>query len=55
MAKICEDVVVIKLSKLVKDTEAEIYTIISPEVHSSIEQLVQELVGENVIVEVVKA
>lgn len=54
MAKVVEDVVVVKFSKLVKDDEVSV-SIASPEIQSAIEQVAQELVGSGVIVEVVKA
>ena len=53
MAKIVEDVVIIKFSKLVKDSEANT-GLASPEIEQALEQVAQELVGESVIVEVVK-
>jgi hypothetical protein len=52
MAKIVEDVVVIKFSKLVKDDTKESLTILNNEVESAIEQVAQELVGDGVVVEV---
>lgn len=55
MAKVVEDVVVIKLSKLVKDNDSESANIVSAEIQAALEQVAQELVGENVIVEVVRA
>jgi hypothetical protein len=54
MAKVVEDVVVVKFSKLVKDDETSV-SIVSPEIQTAIEQVAQELVGDGVIVEVVKA
>ena len=54
MAKIVEEVVVIKLSKLHKDSEVEVSGLAGNEVISSIEAVVQELVGNDVIVEIVK-
>lgn len=53
MAKIVEDVVIIKFSKLVKDSEAGT-NLAGPEIEQALEQVAQELVGESVIVEVVK-
>ena len=55
MAKIVEDVIVIKLSKIVKDSDPTEAGIASPEVQTALEQVVQELVGNSVVVEVVKA
>ena len=55
MAKIVEDVLVIKFSSLVKDGAADQTTCISEEIQAAIEQVAQELVGQHVVVEVVKA
>lgn len=54
MAKVVEDVVVVKFSKLVKDDETSV-SIVNSEIQSAIEQVAQELVGGGVIVEVVQA
>jgi hypothetical protein len=53
MAKIIEDVVIIKFSKLVKDSESNT-GLAGAEIEQALEQVAQELVGESVIVEVVK-
>ena len=50
MARIVEEVIVIKLSKLVKDSDTTDTLAIS-EVVASIEQVAQQLVGDSVIVE----
>ena len=55
MAKIVEDVLVIKFSSLVKDGAADQTTCISKEIQAALEQVAQELVGQHVIVEVVAA
>ena len=55
MAKIIEDVIVIKFSSLVKDGAVDQTTCISEEIQAALEQVAQELVGQHVIVEVVKA
>ena len=55
MAKIEEHLIVIKLSKLVKENSKNKKTIaddLSPETLSNLEQLVQELLGDNIIVEI---
>ena len=54
MAKIIEDVIVIKFSKIVKDSEQG-SSIASSEVQLALEQVAQELVGDSVVVEVVQA
>ncbi len=50
MARIVEEVIVIKLSRLVKDSEVT-ETLASPEIVASIEQVAQQLVGDSVVVE----
>lgn len=55
MAKIVEDVIVIKFSKIVKDTDSSDSSIANPEVQQALEQVAQELVGDSVVVEVVRA
>lgn len=55
MAKIVEDVLVIKLSKIVKDSDTIESGIASSEVQAALEQVVQELVGNSVVVEVMQA
>ena len=55
MAKIVEDVLVIKFSTLVKDGGTEQTTCITEEIQAALEQVAQELVGDSVVVEVVKA
>jgi hypothetical protein len=54
MAKIVEDVLVIKFSKIVKDSE-EASPIAGSDVQAALEQVAQELVGSGVVVEVVQA
>lgn len=54
MAKIIEEIVVIKFSKIVKDNDSET-AISSGEILAALEQVTQELVGEGVVVEVEKA
>jgi hypothetical protein len=54
MAKIVEDVVVIKFSKIVKDYD-EVSGITTSELEQALEQVAQELAGDSVVVEVVKA
>jgi hypothetical protein len=55
MAKLHEEVVVLKLSKLVKDRGTEEVYLADNEFCSAIEQVAQELAGEGVIVEVERA
>jgi hypothetical protein len=54
MAKIVEDVIVIKFSKIVKDSEGST-SVAGPDIETALEQVAQELVGDSVVVEVVKA
>ncbi len=54
MAKIYEEIIVIKLSKLIRDDAAESGAIASADVTQSLEAVTQELVGSGVIVEVIK-
>ena len=54
MAQIQTETIVITFSKLVKDNAGEV-SITADEVLTSLEAVAQELVGDSVIVEVVKA
>lgn len=54
MAKIVEDIVIIKFSKIVKDSETEVSGIAGQDIQQALEQVAQELVGDAVIVEVAK-
>jgi hypothetical protein len=51
MAKIYEEIIVIKLSRLVKDTD-NTTLLATDEIVASLEQVTQELIGDTVIVEV---
>lgn len=55
MAKIVEEVVVVKFSKLVKDSEADKTELASNEVLAALEQVAQELAGDGIVVEALKA
>jgi hypothetical protein len=54
MAKIHEEIIIIKLSKLVKDSDADT-TIASDEVVAAISSVAEELAGTGVIVEAERA
>lgn len=54
MAKIVEEVVVIKFSKLVKDSDTN-ESVVTDETFASLEAVAQELVGSGAVVEVLKA
>jgi hypothetical protein len=53
MAKIQEELIVIKLSKLHKDSNTQLPNLAGEEVIAGLEAVVQELVGSEVIVEIV--
>lgn len=55
MAKIVEDIVLIKFSKIVKNNEVFDDSLVGAELQQALEQVAQELVGEGVVVEVEKA
>ena len=55
MAKIVEEIVVIKFSKIVKDNDPSKVEIANNEVLAALEQVAQELAGDSVVVEAVKA
>jgi hypothetical protein len=52
MAKIIEHVLVIKFSKIAKDSESESAAIVGADIQQALEQVAQELVGDGVVVEV---
>ena len=54
MAKIVTESIVITFSKIVKDSE-DGTQITGPEIQAALEQVAQELIGDNVVVEVVQA
>lgn len=54
MAKVVEQVVVIKFSKLVKEKENDANDIAGTDVLNALEQVAQELVDSSIIVEVYK-
>lgn len=54
MAKMIEEVIIIKLSKLVKDSD-ETKNISDVQLQAALEEVAQELAGTNVLVEVEKA
>lgn len=53
MAKIQQQLIVIKLSKLIKDTDDVNTELAGADITSNLEAVAQELVGDNVIVEIV--
>lgn len=52
MAKIQQDLIVIKVSKIVKDKEPDDFLIADMEFLKSLEQVAQELLGESVVIEI---
>jgi hypothetical protein len=52
MAKLHEEVVVIKVSKLLKDSDTSSITILNQEIIDSLEAVVQELSGAGTLVEI---
>jgi hypothetical protein len=54
MAKIQEDIVIIKFSKIIKDNNVDPDPVINNEQVYALEQVAQELVGDAVIIEVVR-
>lgn len=54
MAKIQEELIVIKLSKLHKDSQTQTTDLANSDVVQGLEAVVQELVGSDVIVEVIQ-
>jgi hypothetical protein len=54
MAKIQEELIVIKLSKLHKDSQTQTSSLAGDDIIGGLEAVVQELVGTDVIVEVIQ-
>lgn len=52
MAKVHTEVLVIKMSKLVRDRESGDHELVTEDIKNNLETIVQELVGDNVIVEI---
>jgi len=52
MAKIQTEVIVIKLSKLIKDSTGDVGSLTNEDFNTNLEAIVQELVGDNVLVEI---
>lgn len=55
MARIIEDVLVVKFSRIVKDSDSEVSGIANSDIQAALEQVAQELAGDSVVVEVVQA
>ncbi len=54
MAKIQEDIIIIKFSKIIKDNNIDPDPVINNEQVYALEQVAQELVGDAVIIEVLR-
>lgn len=52
MAKIQTEIVVVKLSRLIKDTTEDVAPLSNNDFNSNLEAIVQELVGDTVLVEI---
>jgi hypothetical protein len=50
MAKIIEQHAIVKFSKISKDSDSST-TVVDPEVLQSLEQVIQEIVGDSIVVE----
>lgn len=55
MAKIVEDAIIIKFSRIVKDSDTDPEVAVSNEHIQALEQVAQELVGSAVVIEVDRA
>ncbi len=55
MAKIHEEIVVIKLSKLVKDKDGDEQSLASNDICEALQSVAEELLGSGVVVEVERA
>lgn len=53
MAKIVEDIVIIKFSKIVKDSESDSQALVSDDIRKTLEEVAEELAGKTVVVEVI--
>jgi hypothetical protein len=54
MAKVQTEIIVVKLSKLIKDNTNEDHSLVNEDFDSNLEAIVQELVGDNILVEIEK-
>lgn len=54
MAKIQEEIVIIRLSKLIKNNEDNQESLTNDDFGANLETIVQELVGDNIVVEIEK-
>ena len=54
MAKVQTEIIVVKLSKLIKDTTEDVEPLTNSDIEANLEAIVQELVGDNILVEIEK-
>lgn len=54
MAKIQEEIIVLRLSKLIKNNDEDVSPLTNKDFASNLEAILQELVGETVVVEIEK-
>jgi len=54
MAKIQEEIIVVKVSRLLRDADSDDTAILTGQSVESLEAVIQELAGENVLVEIVR-
>jgi hypothetical protein len=52
MAKIHEEIVILRLSKLIKNDEEDTTSFLNKDFNANLEDIVQELVGESILVEI---
>lgn len=51
MAKIIEEIVIVKFSKIVKDTDSQ-DSVVTADINNSLVELAQEFVGRDIVVEI---
>lgn len=54
MAKVQEEIYVVKISKLIRNNQENIATLVNDKFNENLETIIQELVDENIVVEVEK-
>ena len=54
MAKIQEEIIVVKVSRLLRDSDAADTAILNDQAVENLEVVIQELAGDNVLVEIVR-
>ena len=54
MAKLQEEIIVIKVSRLLRDSDAQDQHILDPQAVENLEVVIQELAGDKVLVEIVR-